>query len=85
MGQQWWEHSICGLLRPLYEVLKSDVLSSDYIQVDETTLPVVNKDKHKTDKEYLCMVRSVGKGSLSFHYNNDSRSQRVAKELLKEY
>ena len=80
-----WFKPICGLLRPLYEVLKSDVLSSDYIQVDETTLPVVNKDKHKTDKEYLWMVRSVCKGSLFFHYDMGSRSQRVASELLKGY
>ena len=80
-----WFKPVCGLLRPLYEVLKGEVLSSDYIQVDETTLPVVNKDKHKTDKEYLWMIRSGCNGSLFFHYDNGSRSQRVIKELLNDY
>lgn len=41
------------LLRPLYYRLKERVPATDYIQVDETTLPVVNDEKHKTVKEYI--------------------------------
>ena len=35
------------LLRPLYEVLKAEVMKSDYVQADETTTPVMNKETHK--------------------------------------
>ena len=34
-----WFKPVCELLRPLYLELKKKVLSSDYIQVDETTSP----------------------------------------------
>lgn len=32
------------LLRPLYEELKREVFSCDYVQADETTVPVINKE-----------------------------------------
>ena len=40
--------------------LKKEVfLLCDYVQADETTIPVINRGKHKAEKEYLWMVRSV--------------------------
>ena len=44
---QGWFKPACELLKPLYEELKKQVLKADYIQVDETTLPVINKQNHK--------------------------------------
>jgi hypothetical protein len=32
---------------------------ADYVQADETTTPVMNKETHKAAKEYLWMVRAV--------------------------
>jgi transposase len=43
----------CGssdLLRALSLRLKELVLESDYIQVDESTIPVINNQKHKAQK-----------------------------------
>ena len=48
-----WFKQTMELLRPLYEVLKAEVMKSDYVQADETTTPVMNKETHKAAKEYL--------------------------------
>ena len=38
------------LLRALYEELKWQVLRADYIQVDETTVNVIDKEKRQSDR-----------------------------------
>lgn len=48
-----WFKKTVELLWALYEELKREVFSCDYLQVDETTIPVINRKKHKADKEYL--------------------------------
>ena len=40
-----WFSCTCELLKPLYDKLKEQVLKSDYIQIDETTLPVIDNEK----------------------------------------
>ena len=80
-----WFKPTCELLKPLYDELKEQVLSSDYIQVDETTLPVINKQSHKAVKEYLWMVRSVMDELVFFYYDDGSRSQRTVMKLLKPF
>jgi len=76
----------CGdLLRALYYRLKEIVLESDYIQVDESTVPVINNEKHRAVKAYLWVVRSVMKNLVFFHYDKGSRAQRVVIELLRDY
>ena len=80
-----WFKPVCELLRPLYLELKKTVLSSDYIQVDETTLPVIDHDRHKAAKEYIWIVRAAVPRLLFFHYANGSRSQKVAVDLLKTF
>ena len=37
-------------MRPAYYRLKELVLSSDYVQSDETTIPIINNEKHQTIK-----------------------------------
>lgn len=80
-----WFKPACELLNPLYEVLKEEVLNTDYIQVDETTLPVISKESHYAKKEYLWMVRSVMKELVFFHYDDGSRSGETAYSLLKSF
>ena len=80
-----WFQGSCDLLRALYHRLQELVLSSDYIQVDESTVPVINNEKHKTVKAYLWMVRSVPKNMVFFHYDKGSRAQKVVVNLLKNY
>jgi transposase len=80
-----WFKPVCGLLRPLYEEIKRQVLATDYIQVDETTVDVINKEKCQTDKEYLWMTRAVMERLVFFHYDNGSRSGQTVKNLLEPF
>jgi len=80
-----WFKETSDLLRPLYYRLREQVLSTDYIQVDETTIPVIDNEKNRAVKGYLWMVRSVMKDTVFFHYDQGSRAQKVVIELLKDY
>lgn len=80
-----WFKQVVQLLTPLYKALKKEVFKSDYCQADETTTPVVDREKHKTSKEYLWMVRSVMEKLVFFHYENGSRAGNVIESLTQEY
>ena len=80
-----WFKKTVELLKPLYEELKREVFSCDYVQVDETTVPVINREKHKADKEYLWMVRSVMERLVIFHYDGGSRAGAVIESLANHY
>jgi transposase len=80
-----WFTGSSDLLRALYYRLREIVLASDYIQVDESTVPVINDEKHKAVKSYLWVVRSVMKNLMFFHYDKGSRAQKVVIELLQNY
>ena len=80
-----WFTASSDLLRALYYRLKDIVLSTDYIQVDESTVPVINDEKHRAVKSYLWVVRSVMEKLMFFHYDKGSRAQKVVIELLRGY
>ena len=80
----WFKRTV-ELLDPLYEALKREVFSCDYAQADETTVPVINKEKHRADKEYLWMVRSVMERLVIFHYDKGSRAGSVIESLANQY
>lgn len=80
-----WREGVADLLRPTYYRLLELIMSSDYVQADETTVPIVNNEKKKTVKGYLWMVRSVMTGLTAFYYDHDSRAQKVALKLFKDF
>jgi transposase len=80
-----WFRQTMELLRPLYEVLKSEVMKADYVQADETTTPVIDKDAHKAAKEYLWMVRAVMERLVLFYYDQGSRAGAVIESLTNRY
>jgi len=80
-----WFKQTMELLKPLYGVLKSEVMKADYVQADETTTPVINKDTHKAAKEYLWMVRAVIQRLVLFHYDQGSRAGAVIEALANRY
>jgi transposase len=80
-----WYQGGCDLLRALYYRLRELILASDYIQVDESTIPVINNEKKRTVKSYLWVVRSVMENMVFFHYDKGSRAQTVVVELLLNY
>ena len=77
----WYEMAV-EKLRLLYNLLKQKILSSEYIQVDESVIPVLDNEKHKAKKGYEWCVRDGITGDVMFHYDRGSRSGMVARELL---
>lgn len=80
-----WFSGSSDLLRAMYYRLREIVLATDYIQVDESTVPVVDNKKHRAVKSYLWVVRSVMENLVFFHYDKGSRAQRVVIDLLHNY
>ena len=80
-----WIKPTAELLRPLYDELVAEIFKSHYIQCDETTTPVVDKEKHKTNKEYLWMIRAVKERLRCFHYDDGSRAGAVIETLAKQH
>lgn len=81
-----WCASAINLLEPLYQQLKKNVLRCDYIQVDESTIPVLDRDKPgAARKGYHWVVRSPENHQLFFHYDKGSRAQYVVVDLLKDF
>lgn len=80
-----WFQAVSDLLRALYYRLKDVALATDYIMVDESTIPVIDSEKQKAVKAYLWMVRAVMEKLVFFHYDKGSRAQKVVIELLKDF
>ena len=79
-----WVHAIADKLYPLYIAQMIQVLSSNYIQVDETSHKVTDRPG-SARKTYIWVVRSVPFPGIFFHYDKGSRSQEVILKLLKDY
>lgn len=81
-----WVQRAAELLEPLYGKLRERVMAPDYIQMDESIIPVVDKDNPGAAKKgYHRVVRSPELKSLFFHYDKGSRAQYVAVDILKDF
>lgn len=80
-----WFGGVADLMRPAYYRLMDLVLGSGYVQSDETTIPIINNEKHKTINGYIWMIRAVTEDLVFFHYDRGSRAQKVALHLFKDY
>lgn len=80
-----WFFSAVSLLSPLYEKLRCLILKSNYIGVDESTVPVIDNEKKKSIKAYLWIVRDINSNLVFFHYDKGSRSQKTMVNLLWGY
>lgn len=81
-----WVKSSIELMELLYQELTKQVLKSDYLQVDETSIPVVDKDHPgATHKGYHWIIKAPEERKLFFHYDQGSRAQKVIVSLLKDF
>jgi transposase len=80
-----WFREVADLLRPLHFRLQELVMQADYLQSDETTMPVVHEEKHKAVKGYIWLVRSVMDGRQLFYYDHGSRSGKVVLKLFSKF
>ncbi len=64
-----WVSATCKLITPVYEALKADVLNCGYLNVDETPIKVLDKDKKRTShKGYYWVYRNSINKLVLFDY-----------------
>jgi len=80
-----WVQACCILLKPLYNRLKQKVLSSSYIQADESPIKVLDKDKKGSAHQgYQWVYHDPLSKLILFHYRK-GRGMSGPKELLSDY
>lgn len=80
-----WFSASSKLLEPLYETLRSHILSRNYLQADETPIPVLTKDKPgSTHKGYHWVYYDPISKLVLFNYK-PSREREGPDEMLKNF
>ncbi|MBB5440584.1 transposase [Pedobacter sp. AK017] len=81
-----WITKVCELLYPLYELLKKEVLKAEHLNVDETTMKVIDKAAKKGETHkgwYWVYLHHWGK--LVFFDYKPTRAGEVPESMLKDY
>ena len=80
-----WFVATCTLLDPLYNKLKEKVLNTDYLQVDESPIKVMDNDKKgKTHQGYMWVYHNPLNKTILFNYRK-GRGMQGPKEILDNY
>jgi len=80
-----WVAFCCDLMDPLYETLKAKILSSNYLQADETPIKVLDRNiKGKTHLGYYWVYRDPVSGLVLFDYRR-GRGRDGPTEILKTF
>lgn len=80
-----WASKTCSLLTPLYDVLKSKVMESDYLMMDETTMKVMDKNKKgRTHRGYYWAVQDPQINLMFFEYR-PGRGKEIPESLLRNF
>lgn len=80
-----WIHRSAEVLMPLSDLLRKDLLSSPYLQGDESTLKVLSSNKPGASHTgYMWLIHNPENQTTLFHYDY-SRQHRVAHELFGHY
>ena len=80
-----WISGTCLLLEPLYEVHRKQVLSSNYLQVDETPIKVLDKDKKGTTHRGYHWVYHAPEEQLVLFDYREGRGREGPTECLKDF
>jgi len=79
-----WIAQSANLMDPLGQQLKKEVLSSGYIQVDESPIPVLTEDKKgAAHRGYMWVYQAVNEDLVLFDYQPSKQGKVVAKMLDK--
>lgn len=80
-----WVGAASDLIAPLYDTLKKEVLSSSYIQADETPIKVLDEDKKgSTHRGFYWVYHSPEKKLVLFDYR-PGRGREGPEDILKNY
>lgn len=80
-----WISGTCSLLEPLYEVHRKRVLSSNYLQADETPIKVLDKDKKGTTHRGFHWVYHAPQERLVLFDYREGRGREGPTECLKDF
>jgi len=80
-----WFVAVCTLLHPLYETFKKKVLSSRYLQVDESPIKVLDQDHDKGIHQGYQWVYYAPELKLVYFNYRKGRGQQGPKEILADY
>ena len=80
-----WFHGVADLMRPMYYRLRDHMLALDYLQSDESTVPVIDSEKSRAVKGYMWLARSVIEPLVLFHYHEGSRAQKVVLQFFRDF
>jgi transposase len=77
-----WVGQCSNLLQPLYEDLKQEVLSADYLQVDESSIKVMTQDKEdSTIKGCMQIYHAVNKKQAFYLYTQTKEKENLLAHL----
>ena len=80
----WYEAAV-ERRKLLYDIFRKQILQSEYFHVDESMVPVIDNEKHKTRKGYEWCVLDGLSSNVMFYYDRGSRAANVAREVLGGY
>lgn len=80
-----WATKSIDLLKPLTDELHKIILKSNYLNIDETILPIMLKGEDKCQKGYLWGITSNKDKLVWLYYNNGSRGKDCLCDILKNY
>lgn len=80
-----WFRKISLLTEPLYNLLKQEILEADYVQADETPMPVLTKDKPgATHKGYYWVYHNPVTKAVVFKYEK-TRGREGPDKFLSDF
>ena len=80
-----WLSNTCKLIEPLYDSLKKQVLTSDYLHADETPIRVLDKDKKgETHRGYYWVYHNSLSDLVLFDYQ-PGRGRDGPQSILKDF
>ncbi len=80
-----WISQSCQLLNPLYDLLKEQTLTAQYLQADESPIPVLDKTKKdKTHRGYYWVYHAPNDKKIFFDYR-EGRGRDGPANVLKSY
>ena len=80
-----WFVAVCTLLHPLYEKHREVVLTSGYLQVDESPIKVLDQDHDKGIHQGYQWVYYAPRANLVYFNYRKGRGQHGPKEILADY
>jgi transposase len=80
-----WVSGTCKLITPLFESLRTEVLKSNYLHVDETPIKVLDKDKNDSTHRGYYWVYQNSIDKLVFFDYQEGRGREGPMEILKDF